>query len=477
MIDTARPARDEWRDKLIGKLAEERKNWDRMDRYYRAEQGIPVHADKTLKEAAQRLMAVAMTNTAQMIVDAPLDRMMPIGCRTAADGDQIGDRVADQIWRGNDLTSKTTLCFEERLSMGMGYMYVGAVDPELGVPLITVEDPRECTVITDPATGRVLAGLKMFRDGTQDRLYLLVLAESGVMLHKATRPADRPAPTLTDRARTTPDLGGWMWDGDGEHLAVSRIPIVPFPNSPDAAGRPHAEFERHLAVIDRINYLTLQRLEITTLQAFRQRALKTDKTTDENGNEVDYDEIFEAGPGAIWLIPETAELWESGEVDIRPLVEAEKQEYRTLAGMTGTPLFYIAPEAADGSAEGAALAKEKLIFKTKRHIATATQSMKQVLSIAFEVMGETERARVSDIEIMWLPPERFSLSETADAASKAMSGGLSRRAVLEDIWRKTPAEIQRIEDDHAADMLMAQSVAAIGGLIGDPDSSGVTSSS
>lgn len=474
MTDTPQPTRDEWRSRLIEKLMLEREHWDEMDRYYRGEQGIPVHADKSIKEAAKRLLSVSMTNTAQMIVEAPLDRMMPIGCRTAAAGDELGDEVGGEIWRGNDLTSKATLTFEEQFSMGMGYMFVGDIDPETGVPLITVEDPRECTVIADPATGRAMAGLKIYRDGAYDRLYLYLPGDPVGEVHKATRRADwRPEPSLVGPERLHPQVGGWTWDGAGEPTKTSRVPIVPFPNSPDAAGRPHAEFERHLGVIDRINYLTLQRLEIATMQAFRQRALKGGPQVDEDGNEVDYDEIFEAGPGAIWHIPETADLWESGAVDVRPLVEAEKHDFRTLAGVTGTPLFYIAPEAADGSAEGAALAKEKLVFKTKRHIAVATTAMKRVLSIAFEVLGDIDRSRITDIEIMWMPPERFSLAETADAAVKALSGGLSRRAVLEEIWRKTPAEVQRIEDEHAAEALMAQSAAAIGELIGgaDPDRS------
>lgn len=471
MSDSSQPTRDQWRDRLLAKLTKERSHWELMHSYYRGDQGIPLHAEKRLADAAKRLMAMSMVNTAQMIVEAPLDRMLPAGCRTAAEGDELGDEVGDLVWRANNLTTKSSLVFEEQLSMGMGYMLVGPLSADLGVPLITVEDPRECTVIVDPATGEVLAGAKVFADGDVDRLYMYLPGNPSATVHRASRPS-----TASDRSARSdpPSINAWTWDDDGTSLSTTRVPLVPFPNSPDAAGNPHAEFEWHLGAVDRINYLTLQRLEITTLQAFRQRALRGAQMRDENGDEIDWNEILEAGPGSVWGLPETVELWESDAIDVRPLVEAEKHEMRQLAGVTGTPLFYVAPEATDGSAEGAMLAKEKLIFKTKRHIAVADIPMKQVLSISFEVMGEAERSQIADIEIIWVPPERFSLSETSDAATKALSAGLSRRSVLEDIWRKTPAEVARIEDDLVREALTAQGVSALTELVaGGSDPSGV----
>jgi hypothetical protein len=76
------------------------------------------------------------------------------------------------------------------------------------------------------------------------------------------------------------------------------------------------EFEPHLDVLDRINHMILQRMVIATMQAFRQRAIKGD-TEDmpdkdpETGEEIDYDDIFAADPGALWRLPKVRDMWES----------------------------------------------------------------------------------------------------------------------------------------------------------------------
>ena len=75
---------------------------------------------------------------------------------------------------------------EASLALGLSYVIVGPVDPDLGVPLITPEDPREVVVETDPRQRRkVLAGLKVFRDDVEgvDKAYLYLPGE----VHRAVR--------------------------------------------------------------------------------------------------------------------------------------------------------------------------------------------------------------------------------------------------------------------------------------------------
>ena len=53
--------------------------------------------------------------------------------------------------------------------MGDGYMMVGGVDPAIGAPVITGEDPRQVVTIHDPVRQRrVRAGLKLFHDDDAD---------------------------------------------------------------------------------------------------------------------------------------------------------------------------------------------------------------------------------------------------------------------------------------------------------------------
>src|SRR5690606_40377913 len=66
---------------------------------------------------------------------------------------------------------------------------------------------------------------------------------------------------------------------------------------------------------------------------------------------------------------------------------------------------------------------------------------------------------------IWAKPERWSLSERADAAAKAMAGGLSRREALRTVWQFTPTQIEQIEADLAAEALMAQGAEAMATLV------------
>src|SRR5690606_20210495 len=105
------------------------------------------------------------------------------------------------------------------------------------------------------------------------------------------------------------------------------------------------------------------------------------------------------------------EIWESQQVDIGPILNSVRHDVQDLAAVTRTPLFYLTPDATDGSAEGASLAREGLIFKTRDRLSQAGESWEQVMALAFLFAGDRERASVVDMETIWLPPERHSLAE------------------------------------------------------------------
>lgn len=465
MIDTTDPnSPGWWLSRLMTRLGDKRALYQHLDNYYDGRNSIPISATKSVSEAYQRLMHVSRTNFAELVVEAVRERMMPVGFRTGAEDDENGDKLAWRIWLANHLQAGSQMVTTASLSMGMSYVIVGDVDEDLGVPLITPEDPREVIVETDPRNRRKgLAGLKVFRDDVEgvDRAYLYLPGEQWRFV--------RPVP-MGDSEVVSLDVGGWEQDGDVEIDTISHLRVVPFPNRPKL-GREitRGEFETHISLLDRINYSVLQRVEVATLQAFRQRALKGGPTQDEHGNDIDYDDIFAAEPGAIWHLPETAELWESGQVDLGPIRLAIRDDVQDLAAVTRTPLFYLTPDATNGSAEGASLAREGLVFKTRDRIVEATESWSQVMSLSFRVMGDEVRANRVALEVIWASPENWSLSEKADAASKALAGGLTWRKTMEEIWQMSPEEISQMEADRAAEMLMAQSAAAIGGLIGEPD--------
>lgn len=440
-----------WLHRLLKELAEKQARLNLLDSYYRGDPPMP-WGPENCQPAFRRFQQKARANWASLIVEAVRERMMPVGFRTGAPDDELGDAEADRIWRANDMPTVSQHAHRAKLSMGDAYVIVGGVDAEIGAARITAEDPRQVVTAADPVNPRkVVAALKVFADDVagSDLAYLYV----GNVLFRATR--RRPI------ADATVDfgIGGWSWLDDGQTLPA--MPVVHFPNRADLFGRSLGEFEDVTDDIDRINLMLLQRLTVAVMQAFKQRAVKGDlPETDIDGNPIDYTDVFRSDPGALWQLPAGVEMWESAGVDLTPLLESVKADVRDLAATTRTPMFYITPDAANGSAEGASLQREGLIFKVKDRITETTDPWRRVMYLAFLNAGDDVRADLSQMEVLWQPPERFSLSERYDAASKAQAAGVPWRAVMTDVLQFSPQQVDQMEAQRATDLLMAPQVAA-----------------
>lgn len=451
-IDAATPRTPGWwLLRLMKRLSDDAPRFQTLDDYYRGLNGIPRLSTRAEKESYQRLRAMACSNYPELIVESVVERMTPLGFRTGAAGDDLGDDEAWRIWQANSLDADVNIAFRASLALSRAYMIVGPVDPDIEAPLITVEDPREVTVETDPRRRRkVIASLKHVRDevaGVQ-RAYLY-LPGNVYRAERAIREGAEELPTTVE---------GWEWEGS-DTLPAPVVPVVPFVNRPSMAGYGIGEFESHLPLIDRINYSVLQRLEIATMQAYRQRAVKGDLPThDEAGNEIDYDNIFEAGPGALWQLPANTDIWESGQVDLGPIRQSVIDDERALAAVTGTPLYRFSPDAAAGSAEGASLQREGLVFKATDRITQASESLEAVMSLAFMFTGDAERGRRSDMEVIWQPPDRVTMAEKYDAATKAIAAGETWRSIMQDLLGKTPQQIARMEGERAAEAFLTASL-------------------
>ncbi len=199
--------------------------------------------------------------------------------------------------------------------------------------------------------------------------------------------------------------------------------------------------------------MILQRIIIATTQAFKQRAIKGDfPTHDPDGNEIDFNGLFTASPGSLWMIPENADIWESGQTDLQGILSAVRADIQDFAAVTRTPMHYLTPEGANGSAEGASLAREGLVFKAEDRIARFNSSWTKLMSLMFRWIGDEERANLLDLEPIWKPAERYSLAERADANSKFQDIPFNSRMSL--IGQFTPAEVAQMEVERAGEVIL-----------------------
>ena len=83
------------------------------------------------------------------------------------------------------------------------------------------------------------------------------------------------------------------------------------------------------------------------------------------------------------------------------------------------------------------------------------------MSLAFTFAGDEQRARRQDMEVLWAAPERYSLAERHDAASKALGSQVPWRTVMTQVLQYTPQQLARMENERAEDLLRAAALAPL----------------
>lgn len=456
-IDTTQPQSPGWwLKRLMGELQAKQQRFDFLDSYQKGDPPFPF-GPANCRNVVRDFQRKARANFAPLISGATSERMVPVGFRTGAEGDENGDAEAWRIWQANGLDAQYPKhCLSTR-ALSEGYAIVGGPDAMIGAPLITFEDPRQVITAHDPANQRrVIAALKVFTNeiANADLAYLYLAGY--VLVAQRTR-------TGADQTIGW-DVGGWEWRGVPQRIPVGNglVPVVKFSNRSDLTGRTLGEFEDVIDDLDRINLMLLQRLTVAVMQAFRQRAIKGDlPDRDEDGESINYDDVFSSDPGALWHLPAGVDMWESAGVDLTPLLESVKADIRDVAATTRTPMHYLFPDAANGSAEGASMMREGLIFKVNDRIIGDSDPLEAVMSLAFLFSGDTTRAQRSDMEVLWQPPERFSLAEKYDAASKAQAAGVPWRTVMSETLQFSPQNVARMEAERSQELFLSAAGEAV----------------
>jgi hypothetical protein len=485
-IDIDQPGSPGW---WLWRLSEEqRKRRPRLDELWDRYEGrapLPKGAENA-REAFQDFQRLARSNLADLAVQAVAERCTLIGFRTSAEqiAREITDEVAGSIWEYNQMAMQVQDVHQYMGAMSCAYTIAGPApddpederspfwDPDLDLdepdgeldddepmPLITVEDPRDVITAQDPVrSGRTLAAIKYQYDPQDDVDRIFVFLRGG-LIYRARPVSRKPQGGRSNfgpRWRFSPRAWEWENLSEPDTLPTADVPVTYYRNPRDKA-----EFEPHIEVMDRINHQILQRMTIATMQAFRQRAIIGLPEKDDDGNVIDYEGIFSADPAALWQLPEAAQLWESGQVDLGPLLAAVKDDVREFMGNTRTPMSYFTPDAANGSAEGAELTREGLIFKVENTFLYAGAGHTRTMRLALRYHDRDDLAR--RVLPLWAPAERFSLSQRYDAAQKAVQAGVPWRTRMLSILQFSPAEVARMEVERMQEQLLA-------GVTADADS-------
>lgn len=446
-IDTKAVGSDGWYlEQCWMQLREQKKPAEDLHKRFVGDPPLP-GMNPRQKAAVKWFYGKSRTNFERPIVNAVLHRLRIRGIRTPVDDDEGGDPAAYKVWRQSRGKLWSREVTQMALTMRQGFVVVGT-HPSTGKLLVTAEDPRHTTVMTDPADPLLVeAGFKMcFDKKTSDDVAYLYRPGT---VRVARR--QRSGGALPLNAYSLTNMQSFTWDNEGteipglgeEHGLEPVAPIVPFVNEDRMA-----EFEPHIELLDRINHQILQRMTIATIQAFKQRAMKNlpqhyPKGHPNEGEKIDYEEIFTADPAAIWNIPQATDIWESGQADLSGILMSIRDDVKDMAAVSGTPLYSINPDvASQGSAEGAALQREGINAKVEDRQNLFETPHQHTASLMFRTKGDFTRADPDEIGIIWAPPDRPSWAEIGSAIAQT-KGAIPIYMQLTKIAQFDPDEADR----------------------------------
>ena len=296
----------------------------------------------------RQMRSIGTLNLARRISESVSDRQRPNGFRKVGNNERR-DTKADDMYRQcrMDMLLRRFM-FPETADYGESFVFVG---PGRGGRYVSAVSPWNCHMSDDQDTAVLytfdarnkMERMELFRIdwGDEDTSRAEVTEPKRVYSRMAFREGDRSVcdPGDDEQVSEFVEKGvawspgtDWQWSDEGEiEYDYARdegcLPIVR-DSTPDGKGL----FEPHLDTLKRIDRQIFDRLCISMMQAFRQRAVKgtlpTTYTEEDAevlngtanaGDPINLSETFATGPAAVWNLPDGVEIWESQTTDFSTL--------------------------------------------------------------------------------------------------------------------------------------------------------------
>ena len=446
MIDAETPGSPGWWLKRLAEAQAARlPKLRRLYRYFEGDHDMPEGHDKA-REAFRAFQRKARSNYTGLVAESVIERARPIGFRVGTAG--ADDPDAWQIWAANRMNADIRLAIRAAVSMGESYLLVGPPDGSAGQwPVITAEDPREFIAEMDPIRKREpLAALKIWADEMSgERRAVLYLPDA---MYGFTAPLI--GDTYQGAGYEAFNVQSWSPAGQIPN-AIGRVPVARMPNRMDLFGHVKAEFADVIDIQDRINSAILDRMVMIKMQAYRQRWIKGTSLTDENGDPVP----LTPGADILWVVEdEDAEFGEFQQSDIRPVLEAVKDDVRDLAAISRTPPHYLMAEFTNAGGDAFAQSETGHVAKVGERLDQYGEAIESAARLAYYYLGDP-RADDLTLSTVWADPQYRSLAEKADAATKLVAAGVPWRTVMISVMGYSLEDVARMEAERASDALTA----------------------
>jgi hypothetical protein len=379
---------------LAQKLDERTATFTELDSYYSGTQPLSFLSPEAKAALGSRFGRMA-SNIPRLAVTALAERLRIVGFSGA-------DVWPD--WIRNDLDQTSGIAHREALALGSSYVIVWA-DAQ-GNPRVTVESPKQVTVLTDPGSRRIVAGLKRWETATTTEAVLY-----------------EPDQITRYRAQSTgaTTAGFSVVERIDNPLGVP--PVVRLRNGDRLLDDGVSEIDDLKPLVDGLNK-SLADMMVTSEYVGRPRRWATGielDVDDETGEEVN--PIPEGDRAMVSEDPDT----KFGQLDPADLAGYEAA-VRVLLGqimaVSALPAHYVGVFTDNPASADALRASEaSLTARAEARQATFGRSWEDVARLMVAVRQGVDPAGV-DVRVKWADAATRSVAQEADAIVKLHGAGL-----------------------------------------------------
>lgn len=406
-----------------------------LERYHEGAQRLAWISPESRKALGNRLSRMA-SNIPRLAVSSLTERLRIVG---------FSDPRAWDLFTGSDLDQLASEAMADALLYGTGYVLVWSKD---GRPVASVESPRQCAVIRDPADRSVTAGVKRYAGksiGTHVYVYLPDRVEH--WHHTSQTPSPSAGFTLLETLDNP----------------LGAVPLVPIGNG-------GSEIHDLMPLVDALNKLLVDMMTASEAAGKPRRyiaglELIERERLDGDGNPVldgDGEPIIDMVSPIDDVNTIQTMISESSETKFGQLPASDLSGFKEgvqviisqIAAVSALPAHYLNPLSSSQvpSADGLRASEASL---------TARAEQKQLLfGRAFEMVGRlliavdtNADATTIPLRVTWASAATRSEAQEADATVKLFQAGLlSRRVALARLGfaeDEIEAELDAIDHDAA----------------------------
>lgn len=393
---------------LIQKIDADAGKFARLDTYYRGNSPMTYLSPEARQALGERFGTMG-SNLCRLAVTSLAERLRVTGF--TLDGAPAEDLWAD--WINNDLDQVASTAHREALILGSAFVIVWA-DGE-GNPAISVESARQVSVIRDPGSRKIVAGVKRWETKTTTEA---VLYEGD----KITR----------YRANHLGAVGSAMKVVEVLDNPLGVPPIVELKNNDRLLDCGVSELADMLPLQDALNKLLSDMMVGSEYYARPRRwasgvELVEEETLDDEGSPTG--EVVTVNP-----FPENNRMMiaEDPAAKFGQLPAADLASYKSailviveqMQAVSGLPAHYVGITSnSPPSADGLRAAEASLTARAEQRQQVFGRAWEEVAKLAYAVRNGTNPEQAS-VRVSWADPATRSLAQEADAVVKLFQTGL-----------------------------------------------------